>query len=116
MSLGRHLLADLWGCTHAAADDLAALEALALDAVRATGAEVLGWRSHRFEPQGVTVMVLVAESHLALHTWPEHGYIAFDYFTCGDRVAPEGALRVVCEALRPSRVEQREIARGGEAL
>jgi S-adenosylmethionine decarboxylase len=111
-ALGRHLVADLWGVDAEALDDLGRLERLALAAVEATRGTVLGVSAHKFAPQGVTVVVLVAESHLALHSWPEHGYLGFDYFTCGERVDPHAALALVCEALAPRRVESAELARG----
>jgi S-adenosylmethionine decarboxylase len=109
------LLADFWGCEPVLLDDAALIERVALAAVAATGATVLQSCAHRFEPQGVTVVVIVAESHLAIHTWPERGYLGFDYFTCGDRVDPRGALAAVREALRPTRVDSSEVARGSLA-
>jgi S-adenosylmethionine decarboxylase len=111
-ALGRHLFADLWGCAPARLDDRAFLERLAIDAVRATGATILQTCAHEFEPQGVTVVVLIAESHLALHSWPERGYLGVDYFTCGERIDPHRALAVIREALSPAHVETSEIARG----
>lgn len=114
MSLGKHVLLDLYGCAPSALDDVALLERLALDAVRASKGTVLGHQSHKFTPQGATVLVMVAESHLSLHTWPEHAYVAVDYFTCGDRVLSDEAVRTLREGLRPERVVRRDIARGDE--
>lgn len=114
-SLGRHLVAELYGCAARALDDEDLISALARRAVEASKGTVLAVRSHKFAPQGVTAVVLVAESHLALHSWPEHGYLAFDYFTCGDRVDPHVALAVVRDALAPTRVEHTELRRGEAA-
>lgn len=110
--LGRHLLADLFGCDAHVIDDRAALEALARDAVGGSGATLLGVQSHAFSPQGVTVLAMIAESHLALHAWPEHGYLAFDYFTCGDHIRGARALEIVRARVGAERVEAREVPRG----
>jgi S-adenosylmethionine decarboxylase len=59
-------------------------------------------------------VVLIAESHLALHSWPEHGYLGADHFTCGQRIDPRGILSVIREALEPTRIETAEVARGRE--
>jgi len=111
--LGRHILMDFYGCPEGRLDDLETLRTTALDAVSASGGTVLGVQAHRFQPHGVTVLVMVAESHLSLHTWPEGGLAAADYFTCGDRVDPGGAALVLIERLAPARHEVRELARGG---
>ncbi len=111
-ALGTHVLVDMFDCDRAALDDRAALEAAAREAVTASGATLLGVQSHAFSPHGVTVLAMIAESHLSLHTWPEHGYLAFDYFTCGDRIRAERALEVVRAAIRPGRVASREVPRG----
>lgn len=110
--LGRHVLLDLYDCRSAALDDPAELEELAVAAVRASGGTVLGRYHKHFEPHGVTVLVLVAESHFALHTWPEHRFAAVDYFTCGTRVDPERAAACIEEALRPGRRVARDLPRG----
>lgn len=115
MSLGKHVLLDLYGCAPSALDDVGLLERLALEAVRASKGTILGHQSHKFTPQGATVLVMVAESHLSLHTWPEHGYVAVDYFTCGDRVLTDEAVRTLQEGLRPEHMTRRDVARGDEA-
>lgn len=110
--LGRHLLADLFGCDARVIDDRGALEALAREAVGGSGATLLGVQSHAFTPQGVTVLAMIAESHLALHAWPEHGYLALDYFTCGDHIRGARALEIVRARVGAERVETREVPRG----
>lgn len=89
-----------------------ALEALTVEAARRSGATILSHHHQRFAPQGVTVVVILAESHLTLHTWPEHGYVAIDYFTCGRRCDPRVAVEVLEGALRPARKDVTEHARG----
>ena len=85
---GLHLMADLRGCpadpaTHAAMTDPAALRSLCMQAVAAAGLQAVGELFHRFPPPGgVTGVVLLAESHLAVHTWPELGAVTLDVYVC----------------------------------
>lgn len=113
-TLGRHLIAELYGCDPAALDDLDGVRGALEQACHDIGATALQVVAHRFAPQGVTATVVIAESHLAIHTWPEHGYAAVDFFTCGD-LDPRPGLPALHRALaaRAQRVE--EIARGIDA-
>lgn len=106
---GTHLLADLWGV---ASIDEDTLEEALTAACAAGGATVVGSCFHRFSPQGVTGVVLLAESHLAIHTWPEHDYAAVDVFTCGAPAVAEAVLDEVVRRLAPTRAETRRVARG----
>ena len=92
--LGRHAIIDGMGADPALLDDPGRLEALLKDACRETGATVLSCHSHQFEPQGVTVAIILAESHATIHTYPEHGCYMADVFTCGD-VDPSAAVEVL---------------------
>lgn len=95
---GRHLIADLTGC--ARLDDAGFVEAALVAAAEAAGATVLEARLHSFGPgQGVTGVVLLAESHISIHTWPEHGYAAVDIFLCGRRHDLDAALGSIVAAL-----------------
>lgn len=76
------------------------------------GAVVLGESFHRFSPQGVSGVVVIAESHLSIHTWPEYGYAAVDIFTCGNTVNPEKAAEVLIEKLGAENPSLMEIQRG----
>ena len=67
---------------------------------------------HAFSPQGVTGVATLAESHLALHSWPEHGYLAADVFTCGEHVDPEVLVEVLQQWFEPGLVEVKELERG----
>lgn len=109
--VGRHLLAELEGCS-AAIDDREAVERAMEEAVAASGATLLHLRVHPFEPQGITALALLSESHLALHTWPERGYAAADLFTCGDHVVGERAIAVLEDAFCAARVTLRVVERG----
>ncbi len=81
-------------------------------AARKARATVLDASFHRFSPQGVSGVVVLAESHISVHTWPEAGYAAVDVFTCGDRTMPHRAAEYLIEALKPSRYDIREMSRG----
>ncbi len=82
-ALGRHILTDFYGCDPAILDDEKAVERILLQAAGVCGATVVGVSLHRFAPQGVSGVVLIAESHIAIHTWPENRFAAIDIFTCG---------------------------------
>lgn len=110
-TLGRHLLVELWGCIRAIDDPEAVREALR-EAVRLAGATLVHLEVHRYSPQGVTGVAVLAESHLAVHTWPEQGYAAVDIYTCGTTAAPETAVRVLEGCFGAELVEVREITRG----
>lgn len=100
---GQHLLADLSGIEAARLSDCALLEKLLRQAAQAAGAHVLFSHFHGFGTGlGVTGVVLLAESHITIHTWPENGYAAADIFMCG-AAQPELALAVIEQALAPTR-------------
>jgi S-adenosylmethionine decarboxylase len=109
--LATHLLIELYGVDHATLDNVEALKAALLAAAAAARTTVLAVASHKFEPQGASVVVLVAESHLSIHTWPEVGYAAVDIFTCGAALPRDGVAPLVA-ALKPTRHEVSTVARG----
>ena len=108
---GRHLLVEYTGCDARVLDDVAAIERLMRDAAVAAHATIVASVFKPFEPTGVTGVVVVEESHLSIHTWPEHGYAAVDFFTCGD-AAPELAHEVLAEGLRARTAEIMHVERG----
>ena len=103
-TLGTHLLVDFYGCDPAVINDSYTLIALAVQAVRKSGATVVRTATHHFEPQGVSGIVLIAESHLSFHSWPEHGVLCLDYFSCGDSINPQIAIEYLLDILKPERV------------
>jgi S-adenosylmethionine decarboxylase len=109
---GRHLLADFYGVNAAALRDLHALESLLRTAASTAGAQVLGTHFHSFgDKEGVTGVVLLAESHISIHTWPESGFAAADIFMCGS-ADPESALHCLLQALAPNRHRVERVGRG----
>ncbi len=88
-SLGKHLVVELYGCDRTLLDDPIRLEKILVDAINRSGATIIQPTFHQFSPYGVTGVVVIAESHVAVHTWPEFGYCALDIFTCGTQVDPD---------------------------
>jgi S-adenosylmethionine decarboxylase len=111
-ALGRHLLVELQDCNRELLNDLSFLRDAMITAAINCGAVVLGDSFHRFSPQGVSGVVVIAESHLSIHTWPEYGYAAVDIFTCGTSVQPEKAAETLIEKLESKNPSQTEIQRG----
>jgi S-adenosylmethionine decarboxylase proenzyme len=108
---GAHLLLDFCECRIAVLDDAAVLERALTAAAHAIGARVIGAAFHRFVPHGVTGFLLLEESHISIHTWPERAYAAVDVYTCGEG-KPEHAAALLREALGAGRVERLDVARG----
>jgi S-adenosylmethionine decarboxylase proenzyme len=85
-SLGQHHLMELYSCDASLIDDQEVVRRLMVEGARRSGATVVGEHFHKFAPQGVSGVVILAESHFAVHTWPEHGFVAVDLFGCGNRL------------------------------
>ncbi len=93
--VGKHCILELYDCDQNKLNDEAFIRTTLTFAAKYAGATLLNLITHHFEPQGVTGLALLAESHISIHTWPESGYAAVDVFTCGDHTMPERA----CEAI-----------------
>lgn len=111
-SLGRHVLAEINGCSFDILNDREKVEAIMVNAALEAGAEVREVVFHKFSPQGVSGVVVISESHLAIHTWPELGYAAVDVFTCGDRVNPWVACNFLTNHFKAGHMAATEIKRG----
>lgn len=110
--LGTHLLLDLAGAPFATLDDPAVVESALVDTVAAMGANVLGVHLHRLSPQGISGVVVISESHLTIHTWPERGEAAVDLFTCGDAERARAAVAALVARLGAAASTLREVSRG----
>ncbi len=110
--MGRHFIFELFGCDKEVLDDHQRIEGAMVDAAVAAGATVVGKVFHKFAPQGVTGVVIIAESHISIHTWPELGYAAVDIFTCSSRTEPLKAFGVISSLLKPSTTSVMEVKRG----
>lgn len=111
-ALGKHILAEYYGCDINILNDLELLEQSMRQAVLRSGATIIDSTFHQFNPHGVSGVIVIAESHMAIHTWPEYGYAAVDFFTCGDRVDPWKAFDFMNEILKAARNTTRELKRG----
>jgi len=111
-ALGRHVLAEMYGCDPGALDSVEMVRQIMVDAATKAGAEIREVAFHKFSPQGVSGVVVISESHLAIHTWPEYGYAAVDVFTCGEKVDPWEAMDAIAEAFRSRQVTASEMKRG----
>lgn len=110
--LGRHVLAEIYGCPFDVLNDVKKVESIMVNAALESGAEVREVVFHKFSPQGISGVVVISESHLAIHTWPELGYAAVDVFTCGDKVNPWDACNSLTEQFRASHMTAKETVRG----
>lgn len=108
---GRHILVEYFGCNGKTLNDERQVETLLVSAAIAAKATVVGRVFHRFSPQGVSGVVVVEESHLSIHTWPEYGYAAVDFFTCGE-CTPERAHDVLTKGLEARHTEVMFLMRG----
>jgi S-adenosylmethionine decarboxylase proenzyme len=111
-ALGRQILIEFYDCQSEALTDRDRIRQYMLEAARHAGATVISDTFHHFKPDGVSGVVVIAESHISIHTWPEHRYAAVDVFTCGDSVDPWGVPRYLQEKLQAENVSSMEIKRG----
>ncbi len=95
----KHFLLELYRCDYEKLNDESFLRCILNNAAKLANASVLNLISKKFEPQGVTAIALLAESHLSIHTWPEAHYSAVDIFTCGQNMKPDLSCKYLIEAL-----------------
>ena len=115
-ALGRHLIAELYSCPPEALNGVVSIEEAMVQSAEKAGATVINSTFHHFAPMGVSGVVVIQESHLAIHTWPEYGFAALDLFTCGDTVSPWVALETLRELLGAKHVSAIEMRRGQPEL
>lgn len=107
-------LLELYDCPPDILDNQNKINETLGEAVKYANATLLQQVSHKFSPQGVTALGLLAESHISIHTWPEHGYAAIDIFTCGNRAMPERACSYLAETLCAKHHTIKRVQRGTE--
>ena len=108
---GTHILCELWGCSVPFLNEVDPIQELMLQAASLAQARVVNALFHQFAPQGVTGVVVLEESHLSIHTWPETAYVAVDIYTCGSCL-PEKAIEYLEQSFVPERVEILRVNRG----
>jgi len=113
---GRHVLAEMTGCPSGLLNDVAGLEVCFRNCAVEGGVTVVSSHFHHFSPQGVSGVVVIAESHITVHTWPENGYAAVDVFTCGRPELAEAVMNLIVNALRAKNVHRTSFKRGPDAV
>ena len=99
LALGRQMTVEFYDCDSGILTDAAAMEKIFIDSAKQSGATVIDSRFHQFFPQGVSGVVIISESHFAVHAWPEHEYTAVDLFTCGDSIDFNKAVEVIASGI-----------------
>ncbi|WP_050616017.1 adenosylmethionine decarboxylase [Bacillus testis] len=110
-TMGRHVISELWGCDFEKLNNVMKIEQIFVEAALRSGAEVREVAFHKFAPQGVSGVVIISESHLTIHSFPEHGYASIDVYTCGD-LNPNVAANYIADALGAETRENVELPRG----
>jgi S-adenosylmethionine decarboxylase len=111
-ALGKHVIAELYGCSAEIINNQELVEDFMLEAVELSGATIVKPVFHKFSPHGVSGMVVVSESHFAIHTWPEYGYCALDIFTCGNLINNQIALDHLKNKFQATNISVVEMKRG----
>ncbi|EJO71811.1 S-adenosylmethionine decarboxylase proenzyme [Leptospira kirschneri str. 200803703] len=110
--MGKHVIAEFYECDYETINNHELVEDIMLKSVDLSGATTIKSVFHRFSPYGVSGVVVVSESHFAIHTWPEYGYCAVDVFTCGDLIDNQAALDYLKEKFGSRNVSVVEMKRG----
>lgn len=111
-ALGRQILVEFYDCDQSKLNDVSFIEASLIDAAKASKATLISHNFHKFSPYGVSGVVVIAESHIAIHTWPEYLYAAVDIFTCGDTIDPWVIQEKLKESFESKNVSSMEMKRG----
>ncbi len=113
--VGTHCILELTGCPAEILNDMPLIRDALAEASKHGMSTLLDLTSHKFEPQGVTALALLAESHISIHTWPESGYAALDVFTCGEHARPRQACEYLIRRLKAASYSLRQLPRGAAA-
>ena len=111
-SMGHHYIVEASGCDPKIISSIEKVQQILVKASEISGAQVWAISVSRFPPNGVSGVIVISESHISTHTWPEYGYGALDFYTCGDAVDPEKGIFYAVEAFGASTSHITEITRG----
>lgn len=111
-TLGRHLIVELYDCDTKTLTDVGRIEDIMVNAAKAMKAHIVDVVFHTFSPHGVSGIVVIAESHLSIHTWPEHAFASVDIYTCGSTIDPWKAYKNLCRDFRARNATALEMKRG----
>ncbi len=109
---GEHYIVEVSGCNPEIIGDVKKVQDILIQAAKEANVEIWSVSFHRFPPNGVSGVVVISESHLSVHTWPEVGYAAIDIYTCGEQAEPEKAVEYAVKAFEGKHVHITEITRG----
>lgn len=110
--ISRHLTIDMYGCSFESLNSIEFVKEAMLAAITASNMTLLNFTYHKFEPQGITALALLAEGHMNVHTYPEKGYAAIDLFNSGDNSLPDQAPKALRTFLKPEKIKITNIKRG----
>lgn len=111
-SLGRQILVEYYDCDANKLNDVEFIESAFIEATKASKATIITHNFHKFSPYGVSGVIVIAESHVSIHTWPEYNYAAVDIFTCGDTIDPWVIQEHLKESLESQSTSSMEMKRG----
>jgi S-adenosylmethionine decarboxylase proenzyme len=111
-ALGKQILVEYYDCDQSKLNDVSYIENSLIQATKASKATIISHNFHKFSPYGVSGVVVIAESHVAIHTWPEYNYAAVDIFTCGDTIDPWVIQEHLKEYFESKNVSSMEMKRG----
>lgn len=112
LTKGKHIIADCWGVQYKLLNDCEWLVERMVEGVKLSGANIVQITKKEFEPSGVTILILLEESHMSCHTYPDESFIALDCYTCGDGVDPCIAVNYLISELNPIKTDIQQIIRG----
>lgn len=111
-ALGRQILVEFYDCDSDKINDVEYVETAFLEATRKSKATIISHNFHKFSPHGISGVVVIAESHVTIHSWPEYNYAAVDIFTCGDTIDPWVIQEFLKEAFDSTNISSMEMKRG----
>ena len=111
-ALGQHVLAEMYSCDPEILNDHEKIQDIMIDGAKEAKATIVETVFHKFNPHGVSGVVVIAESHLTIHTWPEYSFAALDLFTCGEEISPWVAFEYIAKKLKSKHYTTMEVKRG----
>lgn len=111
-TLGQHYIVEASGCEPDIISSVSRVENVLVRAAEVAKVQIWSISFHRFQPHGVSGVVVISKSHLSVHTWPEYGYVALDIYTCGEQSKPEVAVEYALENFKATSVHVTEVSRG----
>ncbi len=114
MTMGMHIIMELYGCPAELIAHVPSVKHIFDEIIRRANINRISEAYHQFKPQGVTGIVLLEESHISVHTWPEFGYVAMDIYTCGSEEKAIKAAKIAEKLFMPEKVLKKELIRGLE--